>query len=908
MTALSEPARALWAKSDRGRAPGEWHPLIAHLLDVAACAREILEREPPSTLDLLAADLNLPRDRALAWTCALAGLHDLGKASPAFQQKWPDGMERVKKLLPWPANQQRPPNDVPHGQISHVALDELLRTEGWAADAARLAADAVGAHHGWRAPGGALGRASARSERGGPTWQAARQELLRTALAALEAGPAPAVERLSAGAFQRLAGLTSFADWIGSSLPFAAFDGDARAYFQGARSRARSALTALGWVKRLPLAPERRPLEDAFAHLAPDGTFTPRPLQLEIARALETLDGPTLLLVEAPMGEGKTEAALYAHLELQRQIGHRGLYVALPTQATGNAMFLRVQDFLRAAGRATPPDLQLLHGATLLVDAYQRIIVQPNTPDDALEGVAARAYFTHRKRAMLSEYGVGTVDQALTAILHVKHQFVRLWGLSNRVVILDEVHAYDTYTGRLIERLVAWLRALGSSVVLMSATLPTATRERLLNAWDAVERPDAAYPRLTVVSGERATATTFDTRVQKPIRLESLAQDDHAVAARALGLAQAGGCVAVVVNTVDRAQRLYRSLAANPGVPVHLFHARYPLEERRAREEAVLELFGKGRGNPAGPNPKRPDKAILIGTQVIEQSLDLDFDAMISDLAPVDLLLQRAGRLHRHALNDARRYAHAQPVLLVSGIEAAGGAPDLRANHWSRVYDEFVLLKTWLALEEHGSRVELPADLDILVQRVYDDRIPPGLPDALRERLESARARLEHNDLSDTLDANAAVIGDPRDASWEDPHRPRGRDDDEAPSAGTLPVSTRKGDKSVTVVPLHARDGRYYLRQHDAEAVSLAAELSLDAAKAVYARTVRLSRRELTDGLERHARERLATLPWRETPLLQNVLPLVLEDGTSLVGKLETRLDPKLGIVYSRLPTGQANA
>lgn len=911
MTALSDAARALWAKSDRGREPGDWHPLVAHLLDVAACAWEILEREPPSTLDLLATDLELPGDQARAWVCTLVGLHDLGKASPAFQQKWPEGLARVRAVLPWPGNQQRPPNDTHHGQISQVTLCGLLRVAGWSDEAADLAADAIGAHHGWRASARALGAAASRPERGGPPWHEARHQLFEAVLAVLGKPTAPPIARLRAGAFHRLAGLTSFADWIGSSLPYAPFNGDLPAYFHGARARSSATLHELGWVPRLPLATERRTIEDAFAHLTPGANFVPRHLQLEVARALESIDEPALLVIEAPTGEGKTEAALYAHLELQRQLGHRGLYVALPTQATGNAMFLRVGDFLRAAGRTTPPDLQLLHGATLLVNAYQEILVHPNTPDDRLDGVAARAFFTHRKRALLSEYGVGTVDQALTAILNVKHQAVRLWGLSNRVVVLDEVHAYDTYTGSLIERLVAWLRALGSSVILMSATLPSATRTRLVSAWGATgPAPAAPYPRLTIVASGQTTATSFQARPLKPVRIERLSQADDAVVSKALDLVRQGGCVAVVVNTVDRAQRLFRALDGDPSVPVHLFHARYPVEERRAREETVLELFGTDPTDPARPNARRPERVILIGTQVIEQSLDLDFDAMITDLAPVDLLLQRAGRLHRHTLNDERRHTHTQPALFIAGLEPAT-VPDLVTNHWARIYDEFVLLKTWIVLEAHLSdrgQLELPHDVDLLVQRVYDDDIPRDLHADLRARLEQARAKLAKGDLADTLDAIAAVIGDPRDASWERTDNPHGRDQDEPPSHGTLPISTRKGEKSVTVALLHARDGAYFPRADGDQPLSLAPDLTRDEAIRVYARTVRLSRREIVDRIEAHARARLGTLPWQDTPLLQNVVPLVLDDGAAALGRLEVLLDSQLGVVYRRLLEGGSDA
>ena len=166
-------------------------------------------------------------------------------------------------------------------------------------------------------------------------------------------------------------------------------------------------------------------------------------------------------------------------LELQRRFGHRGLYVALPTKATGNAMFKRTLKFLRHQGTDRKLDLQLLHGAALLNDTFQNLRLS-GIHDPATGGeIRAGEWFTHKKRALLSEYGVGTVDQALLPILPVRHNFVRLWGLANRVVVFDEIHAYDAYTGTLLIHLLRWLLALGSSVVLLSATLPPSIRRKV---------------------------------------------------------------------------------------------------------------------------------------------------------------------------------------------------------------------------------------------------------------------------------------------------------------------------------------------------------------------------------------------------------------------------------------------
>ncbi|GIW33819.1 CRISPR-associated helicase Cas3' [Meiothermus sp.] len=900
---LLEKAKALWAKSDREKNDGSWHPLIAHLLDVAASAEAILEREPPKTLELYARDLNLEPQQAKAWICALAGLHDIGKASPAFQQKWLEGKERVRAAgLTWNVDPTLPPNDVSHSVISEEVLPGLLEGRGWVSRAAKNVAAAVGAHHGFRATQNDLKDVTSR-EKGKGVWDEVRQELFEAVLEVLEVGNAPKVSIYKGAAFERLAGLTSFADWIGSSLDFHPLGDDLTEYYQEAKKRAAQKLDSVGWFKRETLMPEPQTLEAVFAYLGkPDQPFRARPLQAVLERLLEGIDTPALFLVEAPMGEGKTEAALYAHLRLQAANGHRGMYIALPTQATGNLMFERAKAFLGRYGKSRRLDLQLLHGASELVEAYQKIRVRPNTPEGGEEGVKAQVWFSHRKRGLLSEYAVGTVDQALLSILPTKHQFVRLWGLGNRVVVLDEVHAYDTYTSGLIETLVRWLWALGSSVVLMSATLPKAKREALLKAFGAGEIPkaeDKPYPRITrVVKGDAKPAVeTFEARKQPTLVLRALPLDLEALAGKALEQARSGGCVACIVNAVQRAQDLYQALVGKAdGVEVHLFHARYPLEERLEREKAVLAKFGK--------QGQRPQKAILVATQVVEQSLDLDFDVMFTDLAPVDLVLQRAGRLHRHERDPKERHAHTKPVLWVAGLEEEG-VPDFGSAE--RIYERYVLLRSWLALRSR-THIDLPGDIDPLVQKVYSEPPLQGLSEEWKTALEQAQTRMEQRNARDQDEAAYAPFGEPCETDWLDPPTfpklpPKLPDDDPNPDDDPSLLKTRKGRPSVTVVLLHKVGGRLCLDAGGQQPVSLAAKLELAEAKCVFARSVKLSRHELINddfaALEAHRKSQgLAAKVWSETPLLAHAHLVVLEGGRAVLGELELELHPELGVVY----------
>ncbi len=479
----------IWAKTAKSGVP-TWHPLILHMLDVGASADAILAREPETTRKRIAKILGLEWDLARAWILLLVACHDLGKASPGFQCKWENmtGMDSGRS----------PNTDINHAFVSQIALTELLQEKGWPDELSELVADAVGCHHGERAAPTTLDRLMGdRRAIGSDDWAQARRGLVEALLGVLKPAKIPTKRTLDGPDFMLLSGLTSFADWIGSNedrFPFGSPEDceDLPEWFQKRRGVADQALDAIAWAPRTPLSSEPKSFEQVFG-------FAPRPVQQAVADALVNLKEPAILLVEAPMGEGKTEAALFAHLELQRRFGHRGLYVALPTKATGNAMFKRTLRFLCSQGTERKLDLQLLHGAALLSETFQNLrlsgIHDPTTGGE----VRAGEWFTNKKRALLSEYGVGTVDQALLTILPVRHNFVRLWGLANRVVVFDEIHAYDAYTGTLLVHLLRWLVALGSSVVLLSATLSPSIRRKLAAVVDAdLPVQEAEYPRLSV--------------------------------------------------------------------------------------------------------------------------------------------------------------------------------------------------------------------------------------------------------------------------------------------------------------------------------------------------------------------------------------------------------------------------
>lgn len=871
----------LWGKARPASGGGPpYHPLPYHCLDVAACADAILTREPEATREMMGAILGLTWEDARTWLLVAIACHDLGKASPGFQYKWPDIIDSTGLSVP-----RSPNTEINHAFISQIAVAKILMIKGWPHDLAELVADAVGCHHGSRASSTTLEKLNDRDAIGNNDWEQAREGIVDALIAVFEPGRVPGKATLDGPEFMLLAGLTSFADWIGSNEEWFPYGtpgdcGDLQGWFKQSRLRADQALDAIGWEPKTSLSQGMRSFEQVFG-------FAPRPLQRAVADALVNLTGPAILLIEAPMGEGKTEAAFFAYTEMQRRFGHRGLFVALPTKATGNAMFKRTLKFLRDQGSNCTLDLQLLHGGTLLNDIFQQLKLSGIHDPDSGGEIRAGAWFSNKKRGLLSEYGVGTIDQALLSILPVRHGFVRLWGLANRVVVFDEIHAYDAYTGTLLIHLLQWLVALGSSVVLLSATLPPAIRRKLTDVMGAkFPLIEEAYPRLSIFQAGvlRQAHFSADPARSLTLRLQGILPDLPGIRA-ALGMQLAGGGLALaLVNTVQRAQELYRLFPDGEpverrghrvgkllpdGTYVFLFHARFPAEERQAREDHVLETFGEG--------SDRTGRKILIATQVAEQSLDLDFDLIATDLAPIDLLLQRAGRLWRHA--RATRPV-SSPTLVVAGL--AGELPPSFAEPlwWGAVYREDVLLRTWSLLQGKQD-LTLPNEIDTVVQAVYDEQV--DIPESLRLRLERALANEEGAISAEKLQAHQSIIGLPDDASWNDTSRLSLYDDDEPGVHRTLKAQTRLGKDSALVIPLAPVTVFDPARVPD-----------FTQTKQWYLQALSVSRK----GVVRKVKAGGVPEGWKKSSLLRNCFPLLLDEQGRWTEDSSVRLDIDLGLVY----------
>ena len=648
-----------WAKAGDN---GSYHRFVFHALDVAACGLILLRSLSHWCLSLQVLS-GLDDGKLEKHIPFYLSLHDLGKFATAFQNLRPDLLQRLQRrqstkgyhvrhdtLGYWlwrqhvrsrffpPAGQGRRRRRTP----SHPEVDAWMQ--------------AVTGHHGQ--PPAIEGDGLLQDYFDTQDLQAAEGFVAAVLeLFGCDTFPQPPAENAALCSWW-LAGLTILADWLGSNQDFFPYRSDIislEQYWDVAQAQAESAVAVAGLIPDPPA--QQFTLSDCFSE--PPAFLKPTPLQ-RWAERVPLSSGPHLFLLEDVTGAGKTEAALLLAQRLLRNQREGGLYFALPTMATANGMYQRLGPvYRRLYASESSPSLVLAHGRADLVAAFRESVLPSPTREkaygDGTEPAGARCaawLADSRKKALLAEVGVGTLDQGLLAVLPSRHQSLRLLGLLGKVLIVDEVHACDAYMNGLLEHLLRAHAHAGGSAILLSATLPYRQRDKLLNAfakgagWTRVEsEAQSAYPLATSLSAQGLTETALDTRpeVQRRVNVEFL-ETPVAVEERLAEAVAAGRCACWIRNTVDEARQSFEILRSrHPDWQIELFHARFALADRLAIEQRVLSHFGKY----SGPRERRG--RILVATQVVEQSLDLDFDLVITDLAPIDLLIQRAGRLQRHS-------------------------------------------------------------------------------------------------------------------------------------------------------------------------------------------------------------------------------------------------------------------
>lgn len=745
--------RAFWGKAGKAT-QGKItvpHPLICHAVDTATVS-ELLYGTlvgPVSRTELEKAFSPLG-GTAQAWVALLCGLHDLGKLSPAFQALRADLADAhlpsdvsvaVTRLAAKRTGSVR--TDTQHGLLTIHHLLRLLTAWGTPRETASAIAQALGGHHGSYFSSQLISDArQARFDHGSEQWEPWVEDLFcRTAR--LLGLPDPRLlpwskVEMSTAATIALAGLTTVSDWIasGSVNPktHAGAHVDLIGYVKLSRDRAREQVTdRLGWTAWSP-----PPAETGFGQLFGQ---RPRPLQAEVEQLIAGRTAPGILVIEAPTGEGKTKAALQATVSLIRQLGLVGFYLAMPTRATSNQAFEEVEELLKRLGPGLTA--KLLHGSAAeyladrrakhaRADSIAPVEIGVDDPDGE-QDKDVREWFTWL-RGLLAPLAVGTIDRILQAGIRYRWAPVPLVGLSNRVVILDEVHSYDLHMSTILDRVLAWLGWLGVPVIALSATLPATRRAELVKSWCAGVRgvrPDQldlavpspeGYPRVLWLGSHaepiQKCAKASPTNTDRLVRLVTFSDKD--LIGWALDRAARGHGVAIVHNLVRRVEHTAATLAEAVGsLPeaqqpkIVILTGRLTSGARNRVEAELKQLFGR-----AGTRAPKSGY-IAVGTQVLEQSLDLDFDSMASDLAPVDSMVQRAGRLHRFRRIDP----DAPPTLVILGVTEERAGPKW-APYTVNVYADAILLRTWALLRDR-TELRLPDEVPALTDAVY------GEPDAI---------------------------------------------------------------------------------------------------------------------------------------------------------------------------------
>lgn len=820
---LSEQALRIWAKYDFDVETNleSWEPLALHLADTAQIAglcyrywlsesqRRLLRKsifiasrnnygafvqsgnnadsqhqiKVVDTIDDAVLDTKIQK-----LVMFLAGIHDIGKATPVFASQVESLYRRIEKTgMPCAKNiqlQQR--KSLPHGCAGQIILEEYLVRKGYQLEAATALGSVIGGHHG----------TSPSKEQvepklidpvllGAGKWEHIRAELIGyisqyVGWEEVEADFANI--KWNKAQLALLQGVVIISDWISSNknfFPLFSLDSTwPQKVLQNFNLHQERAMRAWQAVSLPQQWQPGNTNETASELLSSRFGFSlgvqARPLQEKAVELAKVIDLPGILILEDMMGAGKTEAALLAAEILAARSGASGVMVALPTEATTDAMFKRVLAWLpKMLNQSCGSKLQtisLMHGKSQLNQEYNElpdihtetvgmlefgtefsdIGIDENEKEEQNKALAVKRHewMMSAKKSLLSDFVVSTIDQVLMMALQSRYLTLRHLGISRKVVILDEIHSCDIYMGEYLKMALEWLGAYGIPVVALSATLAPDIRKELVEAYEkganfkfekkSVGRPgrngrmeaeslikapnfeninEICYPVATVKVDNKYQLERIDPAFpSRKVFLDKGAWDD------AVGIAQKliadGGNLLIIHNTVKRAQETYRRLLSETDIDLRLVHARYIAIDRIKNDRDLLDIYGKNNdGN-------RPKCSIVVATQVVEQSLDIDFDAVITDLAPIDLIYQRIGRVHRHSENE-------RPPSLTEAKCVVLGIPEVEENNLEEydsivknIYPPLYLLKTaslFNRILDNNSYLELPGDMANQVAEVYKE-------------------------------------------------------------------------------------------------------------------------------------------------------------------------------------------
>lgn len=731
MNRFSKELAAAVAKSDRENG-NDWLPFWMHSFDTAGIMEKLAQKRLPESIsDYLCAECG-GREKLFSTLKFCALVHDIGKLTIVFQSRIYDAVDfspfAVCVELPKSSSLVNASN-TPHALASEAILLKLGCREG--------VASIAGAHHGrpsaWadvrdQISGACTAVENFYGKRGKyrQLFESLWKEWIDFSLECAGFSELSDLPDMAVPAQVVISGMLVTADWIASNTTyFPLISADQKGEFGDYPKRIENAWTTIGfpnmWESKARFGLDDEAFKERFG-------FLPNPTQADIISTATDAESSGIYIIEAPMGLGKTEAALALSEILAARAGAGGMFFGMPTQATSNGIFPRLEKWAGglAEDEQTLLAIKLAHGNAALNEDYRELFTgHSNLNIESDSGLIVHDWFSGRKQTLLSDFVIGTVDQLLMAALKQKHVMLKHFGLSGKVVVVDECHAYDAYMSQYLDMAIKWLGIYKVPVIILSATLPEKRRAELIEAYTDSEKHRAkhteayvdktiadeawkhslAYPLLTYTENNtvKQKALAFDGE-NKEVSVRRIIRDE--VAATAGYAVERGGCVGLIVNTVRKAQEIAAELqSAFPKAEVIIMHAQFIMTDRAKREEQILKRVGKH------STPESRHGLIIVGTQVLEQSLDLDFDLMITELCPMDLLLQRTGRLHRH--NRVRP----------QGLETAScfvldETDDSFDSGSAAIYGEWLLMRTRALLP---NKLTIPSDIPLLVQQTYDE-------------------------------------------------------------------------------------------------------------------------------------------------------------------------------------------
>jgi len=939
---LNWRTKALWAKKGKGTQDEQWLPLVVHMSDAAGIAKLLWNHWLPSgTKRKIARSIysslegtdNI-EDSALSCFVFLAAAHDLGKATPAFQGKL-RGSELDEQLHKQILDSGLNLTDNIHSRIArhYWASELILEKHGYP----RKLAVILGGHHGQ--PPSSQNLVTLREGykkdlgwgNGYEAWSLVQLELLTYALSL------SGISEQEAQSWQPdivaqvlLSGLVIMVDWIISNEKYFPYID----------------LFGSDWhlAKRAEAAWEELNLPECWdANNAYEGNdffrnrfnIDPRPIQTTTLDLLKKVLNPGMVIIEAPMGEGKTEAALAAAELMANRTGRSGVFFALPTQASANGLFLRFCKWAERLNDGVIHSVKLAHGKADLNELYNKIpkridrmgefwVGGEENEETGYDAITVHEWFAGRKKGILADFVIGTIDQVLMCGLKQKHLVLRHLGLANKVVILDECHAYDAYMSQYLYKVLNWLGAYEVPVIVLSATLPGEKRQQLIEAYlnkeispvpeydpifDKVKpeippSPDWAvtcdYPIITFTDGSHVQQEKISGKQRAlDVTLEVLSEDEQIVSILA-DLLSEGGCAGVIVNTVKRAQKIAYALSQHfGGEQVQLLHSRFLAVDRAQKEK---ELFAK-----LGADGQRPQRCIVIGTQIFEQSCDLDFDVLISDICPMDLLIQRIGRLHRH--NTTQRPPKLEKVAhcYITGVSDSGF--DRGAEI---VYGKYLLMNTKALLPSH---ITLPDEIPHLVQKAYCSE-GLSIPPEIHEEYMEAKCKQEQRIAKKISKAGDFQISDPYKrlddlVGWLD----AGILDD--PSGKRGEATVRDIEASLEVFVVQRREKKYHmlpwLSKFGGREIPAETAPNIELAQAMAECSIQLPRElcwDLDKTIEELEKISLHELrAWQQSHWLKGELFLVLDEQLSAeLGGYRLQYVQRYGMLSNKIEKGDENA